>query len=310
MLSVIIPTYNRKDVLRKCLEALYNQRYAKEKYEIILIDDGSSDGTEAMISSLASYSPVIARYFRQENKGPAAARNVGVRNAKGELVLFIGDDIIATPTLLEKHTETHVKYRDQNIAVLGFTTWSPEIKKTLLMNYLEESGAQFGYASIQDRYNVPYKYFYTSNISLKRQFLLENGLFDEDFPYAAWEDIELGFRLTKNGLRLILHPEAVGYHYHAVRKKDVKRRFELSGEAASILYRKHPELPEIVKLRENIFAILEFNYKSLIKTLIYHMPLFIQRIIPKGYVYKSYRYMLRRYVRRGCEIGRSKYCDS
>ena len=88
-LSVIIPTYNRKDILRESLTSLFNQTLSSEKYEIIVIDDGSIDETGDMVKELIPKSPVILKYFRQENKGPASARNLGILNAQGKIILFI-----------------------------------------------------------------------------------------------------------------------------------------------------------------------------------------------------------------------------
>lgn len=241
-LSVIIPTFNRKNLLRKCLNALFSQVYPKSDYEVIIIDDGSTDDTEELVKSLLNNSPCILRYFKQENKGPAAARNVGIKNAKGEIILFIGDDIIATPTLLEEHFKWHQQYPDDKVAVLGYVTWSPEIEVTPFMKWLENEGLQFSYYKIMDKIELDpdslYNYFYTSNISLKRNFLINGGLFDEIFPYAAYEDIELGYRLQQKGLKLFFNKFATGYHHHFMSLEDACRRMIKVGESYLILLKK------------------------------------------------------------------------
>lgn len=239
-LSVVIPTFNRKNILRKCLYALFDQIYPKSDYEIIIIDDGSTDGTEELVKSLLNNSPCILRYFKQANKGPASARNVGIRNAWGEIILFIGDDIIATPTLLEEHFRWHQQYPEDNVAVLGYVTWSPEIQITPFMKWLENGGPQFHFWQIENKNEVdPQSYFYTSNISIKREFILRNnGFFDEDFPYAAYEDIELGHRLKEKGMILKYNNKAVGYHYHYVSLDDACQRMIRVGESSQILAKK------------------------------------------------------------------------
>ena len=239
-LSVIISTCNRKDILRKCLNALFGQTCLKSGYEIIVIDDGSTDGTENAVNEITRKSPVKLRYFKQENKGPAVARNVGIRNANGEIVLFIGDDIIAAPDLLEEHFLWHERYSDNNVAVLGYVTWSPEIKITPFMKWLENGGPQFSFWRIEDKVEVDtQRYFYTSNISLKRKFLLEkNGFFDEEFLYAAYEDNELGCRLKKKGLILKYNKNAIGYHHHFTSLNDACRRMIRVGESSQILAKK------------------------------------------------------------------------
>lgn len=232
-LSVIITTYNRKEILKKCLNALFNQTYDQAQYEIIVIDDGSTDGTEELVKSMAKESPWVLRYFKQEKKGPAAARNVGIKNANGKIALFIGDDIVAAPTLLEEHSKWHGQYSDNNVAVLGYLTWSPEIEITPFMRWLENGGPQFHFWQIKDKIEVdPQSYFYTSNISLKREFLLKNnGFFDENFLYAAYEDIELGYRLKRKGLILKYNKDAIAYHHHYTSLRSACRRMIKVGES-------------------------------------------------------------------------------
>ena len=294
-LSVIIPTYNRKDILKKCLTAFFNQTYPQNMYEIIVVDDGSTDGTEEMIKTMINDSSYELRYFKQENKGPAAARNVGIRNAKKDLVLFIGDDIITIGTLLEEHVKWHKLHPEENVAILGYVTWSPEIKVTPFMKWLEESGAQFGYPLIKNPDDVSYNFFYTSNISMKRQFLLKYGLFDEDFPYAAWEDIELAYRLTWKDVRIVYNEKATGYHEHETDQKRFQKRSQLVGQAKAIFHQKHPEL------KESYSCVVRFNLKAIAKIFIWHLPAFMARFIPKKYLHISYGYMISRYIERGCE---------
>jgi len=242
-LIVVIPTYNRKYILEKCLNALFNQTCSKSDYEIIVIDDGSTDGTKEVVASMINSSPCKIRYFEKKHKGPAAARNVGIKNAEGEIILFIGDDIIATPTLLEEHYKWHRQYPDDNVAIVGFVTWSPEIKITPFMKWLENGGPQFHFWQIKDKIEIDEpKYFYTANLSLKRKFLLENnGFFVEDFPYAACEDIELGYRLKKIGMILKFNKNATGYHFHPINLNKYCRRMLYAGSSLVILSNKLPE---------------------------------------------------------------------
>ena len=293
-ISVVIPTYNREEILKRCLIALFKQTYPKLGYEIVVVDDGSTDGTEELVKSLLNNSPCTLRYFKQENKGPASARNVGIKNAYGKIILFIGDDIIATPTLLEEHIKWHKDYPDDNVAVLGYVTWSPEIKITPFMKWLEESGAQFGYPLIKKYDDVPYNFFYTSNISVKRQFLLKYGLFDEDFPYAAYEDIELAYRLmrVRESLRIVYNEKAGGYHEHHIDQKSFSKRSKLAGRAKAIFHRKHPELRESPGSAISVI-------KKIRMIFIWYSPSFMARLIPKKYLYASYRYMISRYIGRG-----------
>ncbi len=298
-LTVIIPTYNRKDILKKCLNALFNQTYPQSDYEIIVVDDGSTDGIEKVVKSLINVSSCRLRYLRQKHKGPATARNLGIKNANGKIILFIGDDIIATPNMLREHMEFHKRYTSQSIAILGYVTWPPDAVITPFMEYLYESGVQFGYSSIDDCLNVSYYYFYTSNISLNRQFLLNYGLFDEDFPFAAWEDIELGYRLTRQNLRILYNPQAIAYHEHPMAPKSFSKKATRIGYSRVILYQKHPELDAHLNSKSR------FSIKDIPRVALWHLPQSLVKFFPKRYLYASYAYVISRYIRIGC--GKRKF---
>ena len=205
-----------------------------------MVDDGSGDATP---ERLAAYrAPFPFRFFSQENAGPAAARNRGVREAAGRLVLFLGDDTVPEAGLLAAHAAAHAEKRAYPFAVLGYTTWPRETRVSPFLHHINEYGLQFGYRLIADRDNVPFNFFYTSNVSLPRDVMLAAGLFDTSFPHAAWEDIELAYRLMRRGMRMLYRPEAVARHHHAITFASFRRRQEKAGEAAAIFYAKHPEL--------------------------------------------------------------------
>jgi glycosyltransferase involved in cell wall biosynthesis len=239
--SVIIPTYNRSDILGRCLQTVLEQSAYRSAYEVIVVDDGSTDDTEQVVARFADEERV--RYFRQSNAGPAAARNLGIREARGELVLFIGDDILVPPNLLELHAARYAQFRDGSTAVLGTSVWSPEIDLTPLMRYSQEGRAapMFQFSRICDPDNVSYEFFITSNISVPRQFLFDSGLFDEVFPYAYGEDTELGYRLVKRGLRIVLEPRAQVYHHHVITYRGLCRRARIAGRVSILQVQKHPE---------------------------------------------------------------------
>src|SRR4030042_4985937 len=104
-LSVIIPTRNRKDSLTRCIRALEKQSYDQRQYEVIVVDDGSRDGTIQMLATLKKETPFSLRYLEQTPRGPAAARNLGIRNSRGEIILLTGEDILGCPRLLQEHLE-------------------------------------------------------------------------------------------------------------------------------------------------------------------------------------------------------------
>jgi GT2 family glycosyltransferase len=248
-LTVVIPTFNRLDILRRALRLLAEEGEAfGVPHEVLVVDDGSSDGTSHWLAGdqVPRASNASLRVISQENAGPARARNRGVQEAAGELVLFLGDDVLVTPGLLALHREAHLARRDSGeVAVLGRTLWAPEMRATAFLRFLME-GDQFGFKHIEDNENVPYNFFYTANVSLRRRAMLDAGLFDESFPHAAWEDVELCYRMTRDGMRLVYVPQALAYHLHPTSLKSFCRRRELVGVDAVRLFRKHPETEKML----------------------------------------------------------------
>lgn len=237
--TIIIPTYNRKELIRKTLLSLEKQTYPKDKFEVIVIDDGSVDGTEEIIFKLKNELKLDLSYFKQSNQGPAAARNIGIRNAKGEYIYFVDDDIELNSTCLEEHMKSHGK---EDIAVLGYTLWSDKIKVTEFMNFIAPNGFLFNYANIKNPINCGYGCFWTNNVSLHRHWL-EEDMFDEKFypekGKPIMEDAELAYRLSKKGLRIVFNKNALSYHYHRIKEKNFFERGKLAGQTEVLFYKKH-----------------------------------------------------------------------
>lgn len=291
-ISVVIPTYNRKKTLLECLRCFEAQTLRQEHFEVIVVDDGSDDGTDRALAEAGDSLNLKLSSYRQENAGPARARNAGIRSASGSLCLFTGDDIMVSPGFLMQHLETHKRYPESHIAVLGSTTWSEDIQVTPFMQWLEKGGFQFDFQGITDSENVSCSRFYTSNISLKKEYLLANGLFDEDFPFAAYEDYELGYRLQKDaGLRIVYNPEAGACHKHPVTIDSSLQRAEVMGRALALLHGKHPELRkaryrQMLKLQEYLAAaagagMSRVSFSDAVQVAAYKLMLYSRKI--KGY---------------------------
>jgi glycosyltransferase involved in cell wall biosynthesis len=243
-LSVVIPTYNRLDMLVRVLDALDAQVDAPP-FETIVINDGSSDATEATISRRAGI-----MFRTQPNGGPGRARNHGVSLATGQFVVFIGDDTVPEPHFLAEHARVHRQSKhDPFVACLGYTGWPSGERVTAFMDYINDYGLQFGYKLIEDGAIVPYNFFYTSNISIDRALLAAHP-FDTTFPSAAWEDIELAYRLDALGLRIRYNAKAVTRHYHPMTVDSFARRQYTVGKSGAIFYRKHPELGHMLGVHE------------------------------------------------------------
>ncbi|MBN2475438.1 MAG: glycosyltransferase [Pirellulales bacterium] len=243
-ISVVIPTYNRIEKLRQVLAALEAQSVDPERFEVIVIDDGSTDATGRTMAAYVTSAPLDVRYYKQENKLQGAARNWGIQLARKPLVAFIGDDIIPHRDFLRQHLDshrTHNRYGD--VVVVGYTTWAAGNRVTPFMEFIGERGPQFGYACFNGNGPLSFDCFYTSNISMPRKMLQElEYVFDEDFNTYGWEDIELGYRLERNGMRLLYNPRATAYHDHPTDVRAFCRRQFLVGRGSRIFVRKHPHL--------------------------------------------------------------------
>jgi glycosyltransferase involved in cell wall biosynthesis len=217
-ISVIIPTYNRSQILKKTIEAYTHQTQQERIAEILVVDDGSTDATAEVVAECAKSTPVLVRHLWQENQCLAAARNHGIREAQGEIVLLGDDDIIPTPDMVEQHLSWHEKYPEPRIAIVGDVPWSPEVNPTPLMRWWGLNGLHF---NVKEMYWPAGLY---CNTSVKLAFLKENGIFDERFRWYGYEDVELSYRLTKKGFRMLVNPHCVGYHHKRVTFNDMCRR--------------------------------------------------------------------------------------
>jgi len=235
--TVVIPTYNRRGKLEACIESFTRQSATASIAEVIVIDDGSSDGTrEYLEATLRADRPFPLRVRSAPHAGPAAARNVGIEAASGDLVLFTGDDCIASPELVERHLRAHrsVATRDrQQLSVLGFTTWLPELRITPFMHYQENGGSQFAYWRIVDPDDAGWGSYYTTNISTPRALLLRHR-FDERFPEARFEDMDLGYRLERMGHRIHYCQDAVVWHDHPIAFETFRRASFRYGHYAAL----------------------------------------------------------------------------
>lgn len=236
LLSVIIPTYNRCSILQKSLAALFQQTLEPTLFEVIVIDDGSTDGTPQLVRSLIDSAPVSLTYKRQENCGPGAARNRGIELAQGEHVLFIDDDIIADHLLLQEHLRYHHLHPGPNEAVLGLVALAPWIPDTYRTHYWVSRWGQ-----LADRDVVDWPYFATGNISLKRRFLLDEDVFFDE-QMGRYSDPELGYRVAQRGLRIFYNKQAIGYHDANPELEQIITKAYTGGRSLAMLHRKHPEL--------------------------------------------------------------------
>jgi glycosyltransferase involved in cell wall biosynthesis len=228
--SIIIPAYKRPQALKTTLQAVFSQTRKLDDIEIIIIDDSPEGEAEGVVQSIEKKCAI--RYVKNPKKGRSQARNEGVKHAKGEIILFIGDDIVASPDWLETHLQFHQEKSGVNDVVIGFTTWYPELPISRYMCWLENGGPLLKFKGLRDGEETDVYHFYTGNISLKKKFL-EKEKFNEDFDLYGWEDVELGYRLKKkHNLKIWYAAKAVAYHNHLYQEEDLKKYAKNLGYSA------------------------------------------------------------------------------
>jgi glycosyltransferase involved in cell wall biosynthesis len=274
--SVVIPTHNRRAILARVLEGYARQSLVEALAELLVVDDGSTDGTETLVAEHSLHSTVPIRYFRQDSRGPAAARNLGIKAARGSLILLADDDIIPMSNLIAEHIAWHDRHSGEPIAVLGHVEWAPEVHPTPFMEWLGKDGAYFQYARLAKGASPDFRSFYSCNLSIGADFLKANGVFDEDFRNAAWEDIELGYRLQRRGLKILYNPNAIGFHHKYASFADARCRAEMAAAAYEIFEMKEAGiyLKELER-REKAALPKPSWLRRMLKLIVYRsMPLF------------------------------------
>ena len=233
--SVVIPTYNRKPILEKCLKALEHQVFDPNQiagYEVVVVDDGSTDKTVEWLHSTAEFPHV--RLFQQDHQGAAAARNLGVEKATGDTIIFIDSDLVVTEIFLQSHAEKLM----EGARSLGHDRLFTYGRVINTCNFDEPTSEPFKVTDYSQAF------FATGNVAIARTWLIQAGLFDTQFQLYGWEDLELGVRLKNLGLQLIKCPDAVGYHWHPpfslsqipkLIDQEIQR-----GKMGVLFYQKHP----------------------------------------------------------------------
>lgn len=203
--SVIIPTFRRPGQLAACLNAMTGLDYSRERFEVLVIDDGSPETLDAVVAPFLSSLPI--RLIRQANRGPAAARNLGLQNACGELVAFTDDDCRPEPDWL-LHL-ARVFEREPEVALGG------AVVNSLSENIFAEA-SQFLINYLREYYQATGRngFFTSNNLAFPARLLKQMSGFNEHFPLAAGEDREICDRWLRQGRKLVFVPDAVVSHSH------------------------------------------------------------------------------------------------
>jgi len=241
-LSVVIPTYDRLATLTFVLPTLLEQDLPPAEYELLVCDSNSTDGTAEYLAELRSRHPNV-RHLPGAYGGRAAARNAGIAAARGTVVLFNDADILASPNLLSTHLRHHRERR--RIAVVGLEV---QVKNLDDYAFKRDHPESRGHLHPPSRKKLSWLYFLTGNASVRREDLLRAGCFDESFTGYGHEDLELGYRLQREGIEILYEPRAVNYHCQDVGYEDQKEKMRLAGRSTARFYRKHPDFEVMLRL--------------------------------------------------------------
>lgn len=208
--SVVVPTYNRRERLHRVLVALAAQTVRDDQLEVVVVSDGSDDGTAEYLHSGATPLDVVA--VTQPNRGPGPARNAGVERASGELIVFIDDDVVAERDLIERHRHRHQHDGgDERLVVIGPMLTPAGFAPTAWIRWEQDKLQQQYDAMVAGHWTATFRQFYTGNASLPRALFNAVGGFDDRFRRA--EDVEFSYRLDRAGCRFVFDPSAIGWHY-------------------------------------------------------------------------------------------------
>jgi glycosyltransferase involved in cell wall biosynthesis len=226
-ISVVVPTYNDAGLLRHTLMRLVDQSLAPVAYEVVVVDDGSTDDTASVIAGAASGRAEVRGIALDRNRGRSAARNAGIRAARAPLIVFVDSDVLVRPDFLVRHLTMH---RNAGRPVVG--------RGPVVLVPTPDLPARDPVARLSPAY------LDTANASIPRQAIVEAGMFDEGFRVYGWEDFDLGLRLQAQGLPRVFDHGAIGFHVQPVPTVDTLERHlakeEERARTALYLLRKHP----------------------------------------------------------------------
>lgn len=240
-ISIVIPTYKRCDLLRQCLDSLLQQDYPLDRYEIIVVDDANDDNIKIMLDRLNGRHPNL-RYLAQRHKGPAAARNLGMRFSSGEIVGFIDDDCLVDKDWIKLMVAAH--FKNPEIAAVGGLTITSTQKSTVLASqFLGNCSIEIFFKGI-----TQVIFFPTCNVSLKRR-IFQAHQFDESFPFPGGEDLEFFWRLFKEGCRFVWDKKIKTVHYRDQTTRGFLKQAYIYGRGNFLVQHLHEDQPLLKELK-------------------------------------------------------------
>lgn len=238
-LTIVIPTLGRPHLISRVLDRLERQSADPASFEVIVVADAHESELPRLDAATAQR-PYRVRRLRAAKGGASAARNVGWGAAGTRLILFLDDDILPAPALVEEHLAWHTRHPGDEVGVLGKVRWADELTITPFMRWLE-NGIQFDYPNIRGS-EAGWGRFYTANVSVKRCLLQRVGGFDEDSLPFGYEDLDLALRMSEHGFRLLYNRRAVAEHLHAMDLSFWTRRIVRIAASERRFCQMHPEV--------------------------------------------------------------------
>jgi len=238
-ISVVIPTHNRASLLGSSLDSLANQSLDVSEFEVIVVDDGSTDSTLDVCNTHGSRLQLT--YKRVEHIGIAAAKNAGTFAATGSVVLFFDDDDIADRHLLAEHLHAHSENPDELVAVLGYTDWAQSLVISEVMDFVTNVGQYlFSYRRLEDGQRLDFTYFWGGRASCKRSLFAKYGVYRPEFEFGS-EDIELAYRMSRYGFHVRYRRAAIQHMNRPLTFAEFCQRCERQGQSLALFSRMHPE---------------------------------------------------------------------
>lgn len=224
-ISIEVTTYNRKEVLRDLLLRLASQTCPVERFEVVLSDDGSTDGLLEMVEEMVSSLPYKLTLLRHVHQGPGHGHNRGIEACESDLVIMLAADILPSPELVLEHLRSHRENPEPNVVVSGRITQSKALPQTVVQL---AANVEVEKVFLSESKQVEHGGFLVSNLSFKKSFMQEYGMLLE-WPPASGEDLELGYRLKNNGMQIIENELALGFHHHQETLRSVSNRAYMTG---------------------------------------------------------------------------------
>jgi len=239
--SIVVTSFNQRQILQRLLPQLDSEEYPCEKLEIIVVDDGSSNGSREWLATLESAR--LRVILRERDRGRSAVRNDGIRIAQNDVIIMLDGDHTIDKGLILSHAKRHAECE---CVVVGQSQYSGHWRFRALFRYLNTRGAH----KLRSGSPLPGRYFVTRNCSVPKTLLQRVGLFNEIFAWGG-EDLDFGVRLEGAGIAIVYEPRAKAWHHHHRSLNDLLRNLRIYGEkSVPRLVEKHPQLYRELNLHQ------------------------------------------------------------